>query len=157
MFPGEQISHVDTLSRLRFKDETPKEEKTCFFQNATLFADTQTIKLKDIKNDIQSNWTHHPVFERIWSDDWRPCSIAESHFKKDAETLTRREGIIYRGVVIALRRVAWWPGRSQDVVRLFSRFEFSQKVGLPLRKTFSKWPEAVLSKQFLMEWAQVKE
>ena len=94
---GEQISLAVALSRLRFDDETPEEEKIYFFQINIFFKDTQTSKLIDIESDLQSIRTFQDVSKRIQSGDWRQCSEAESHFKKEPETLTIREEINNRG------------------------------------------------------------
>ena len=74
-------------------DQTQKRRITVFFQNDISIADPQTITLNDIKIDFQSNRTFQDVFKRIQSSDCRQCSEAESPFKKEAETLTTREGM----------------------------------------------------------------
>ena len=66
--PGDQIPHTDALSRLHF-NEIQKEEKVCFNQNEIFFAETQTIKLNDIENDLKSNRFIQEVFKRIQNSD----------------------------------------------------------------------------------------
>ena len=96
---GKQIPHADGQGRLHFDDETSNEEGIYLFQYDIFFADQQTIKLNNIKRDLQSNQSFQYVLKRIQSGNGRQCSKAELNFKKIAETLTAREGTIYRGVV----------------------------------------------------------
>ena len=140
--------------------------KICFFENDICFADKQIIKLNDIKSDLQSNRTFQEFFKWIQNSEGRQSSEAESHFKKEAETLTIRERVIFRVVgpfippprfrvqiiddahqthprkqakEMDLRMVALWFGKSQDVERLVSRCEICQKNRPLLGKTVSNW------------------
>ena len=137
------------------------------FQNDIFFADTQTIKLNDIKRYLQSNRSNYAVFKRIRSGDWKQCSEAESHFKKEAETLSIREKChlqkrsTFHTIQIqktscgrcpqdasrrqarekALRMLPSWLRMSQDVKRLVSNWDIC-RVTYWLLIARSGWIEA---------------
>ena len=175
------MPHADALSRLHFDDETSNEEKIYFFQFDIFFADQQTIKLNNIKSNLQSNQSFQYVLKRIQSGDGRQCSEAELHFKKEAETLTEREGTIYKGVVpFIVPNSNWWlwkmsTRRIQEVRQQKRSWELllgglayhktwnnlslerTVKNRPLLGKTVSKWPEADVWEQIRMAWATMKE
>ena len=97
-------STCGAVSRTSFDYKTSEIDKICFFfQKEIFFSDTQTVKLNDIKNYLQSDQTFQYVFKWIQNDVRRQSSEAQppAHFKKEAETLTIR-GVIYRSNLLSI-------------------------------------------------------
>ena len=120
--------------------------------------------------------------KRIKGGIWKQCPEAEKGFEQHKDALTIHKGIIFRGVVPCIqpklrrlvlasahethpgknateaivKKIAWWPGITQDVQHFVSNCKNSQMNRPSLGKTVYTWPQADVWERFHMYWGYVK-
>ena len=136
-----------------------------------------------IKTELGTNGLFPDIIKRIKSSNWKYCSDAEKGFEQHKDALTIHNGIIFRGVVPfispklrdlvlakapekhlgknatepSVRRIAWWPGITQDVQHFVSKCDNCQMNRPSLGKTVSTRPEADVWERLHMDWGYVKD
>ena len=164
--PREQIPHPDALNRLDFDDDDDND-RACFALYNIYFVQSDLMTQSDIKTELGSNRLFQDVIKRITSGIWKQSSEADIGFEQQKDALTIHNGIIFREVVAfippklrpmlmfkahethpgknatgtAVRKMAWWPDISQDVLRYVCKFKECQENKPSLGQKVSTLPE----------------
>jgi len=161
---GENIPHADALSRLSFQTcstEMPTETSVHLIE-------TDALQISDLQRETLKDSILHGIMNRIRTDNWSNCSVAERSYKSVRNELTIEKGVICRGDVpviptsmrrntIAavhnethsgvrntrnrLRLEAWWPGYSDEVETFISRCNKCSEIKPNKATHCHKWPQ----------------
>lgn len=180
--PGNNIAHVDALTRLKFSDinHNKKEDAdTELILNVAQFVPS-VIDIQSLKQELLTDWSSKKIYNRIISGNWGKCNNFEIPFKQRKDKFTIENGIIYYGTRIyvphklrkkvfqvchnenhsgiqtSINRIkisAWWPGMDRDIESMVKECHTCCN----LRPCFSKyninWPEAKPMQRIHMDWA----
>ena len=163
---GENIPHVDALSRLEFTNDG-REEEEIEEESFVHWIETDVIRKDELRSSMNGNKLLNDVSQRIQTNRWSQCSMAERPFKMVRQKLSVQEGLIFNGDVIVpppevrskfiaavhndihggvkttinrLKLEAWWPGMYKDVERAVVNCK-CQETRDPTNKSLHKWPE----------------
>ena len=167
---GNTIPHVDAMSRLDFEEDANDDSYSdcCSTSSFVHWTETDVVNLKDLAFATKKDPILERITNRIITNKWSGCSIAERPYKVFRHRLTVEQGVIFSGDLIVppksmqqeiikavhddvhcgmeatkqrLRLEAWWPGYSSDVERYVGSCEKCIKIK-PFRPTTRHhWPE----------------
>ncbi len=138
---GEEIPHVDALSRLKFIDNKNDTEEDNILNESIHWTEGCGITWKELMQETMSDRFCRGIRKRISTDNWRNCSPAEMQFKKVIRALTVENEVIIIGsrpmvpqslrnkviqaahrthagmssTKLLLKQNVWWPGMDRDV------------------------------------------
>ena len=90
---GEQIPHVDAMSRLDFDDDD--NDRICFALDNIYFVQSDLVIQSDIRTELGWNRFFQDVIKRTKSGNWEQCSEAEKVFEQQEDDLIIHNGIIF--------------------------------------------------------------
>jgi len=162
---GENIPHVDALSRLKFKSS----DNECALESSCVhLVETDVLQPSELQRETPQDPVLKDILKRIRTNNWSNCSIAERSYKCVRQELTIEKGIILRGDVPVIpasmrskiiaavhndthngvrtsrnriRLEAWWPGYTDDVELFIRRCNKCSKIKPAKATDCHKWPQ----------------
>ena len=183
-YPGTEIPHVDTLTRLKFSSSKnvclPDKEHTESVINSVAF-EKSLVPVEEVRAEYDDFLKR--IVRRVSTGEWTHCSEMERLFLRCVEFLTVKDGILFQGtrVVIpprlrtqaieiahevhsgtqsTLRRLqlaAWWPGMKADVERYLYKCLHCAKARPRLSKSVDRWPLAEPLERWYMDQCQAND
>jgi len=164
---GDEIPHVDALSRLKFSNTVEETVSTDSFVH---FVETDVLKLAELKQETLNDNMLQKIIKRIQTNKWNNCSVAERPYKSNRQKLSVENGLLCCGDLIVppqclrntfikavhddvhpgttatrnrLRLEVWWPGFCEDVERYVRNCCKCAEIKQKKQKSCHTWPEEI--------------
>ena len=163
---GENIPHVDALSRMQFSDLTDDCEETKD-ESFIHWTETDVISMQQLNDETDNDRILYAIKKRIRDNRWSNCSSAERPYKSLKNCLTIEQGVIFKEDLIVVPQTlrkkfmsalhddthlgatatknkakleCWWPGFSNDIEQYIKLCNKCAEVK-PIQNKFThQWP-----------------